>query len=257
MSKTRPVGATALPSAWQLFRGSLDAFWMHPWRYLIIVGIVTVPSNLIGLSASLASDTTVSFYLNLASLFMTGALLWAVVHAQAETTLKLRQAYYEGSAILLRFVVVAAVLAMMVLPAAIGLSLYNLGSASTGGSVSLGIQLLLGFLALLLSLPTFYWLVRFGLSIFRVAAAGEWPMAALKASRKLTLGYFWPLAGRLVLLLVWIALLMIVPLIVLIGLAILTHAIFFIVLLQIAFSLIAVPFISLYTYRLYQALQGA
>ena len=58
------------------------------------------------------------------------------------------------------------------------------------------------------------------------------------------------------LLVVWVVLAMLVPFILLLGLAILTHLALFILLLQPVFSLLAVPLICLYTFRLYQVLQG-
>jgi hypothetical protein len=256
MSKTK-AKTKLFPSGWQLFHASLVAYRAHPWRYLIIIGIVAIPTNLIGMSTALSSDPTVALYLNLASLFMTAAILWTVARGQTDPHFKLRQAYYDGAAILVRFIATIAVLALMIFPAAIGLSLYSLGSASNDGSVSLPVQLLLGGLALILALPTLYWLVRYGLSIYRVTAEDDWPIEALKASRQLSLGHFWQIAGRLAQLIVWVALIMALPLFVFLALAILVHAYFFVVLLQISFSLIAIPVIALYTFGLYQALQEA
>jgi hypothetical protein len=257
VSKTKQKRRTiTFPGGWELFGDSLRAYREHPWRYLLIVGIIAVPTNLIGLSSSLASDPTVVLYLNLASLFMTAALLWAVANGQDNVKFKLRQAYYDGSVILVRFILVVAMLALMVLPGAIGLSLYGLGTASTVAPVSVAVQLLLGGLAILLFIPTLVLLVRFIFSIYRVIVEGDWPIAALSHSWRSTRGSFWPLTGRLALLVVWIVLAMLAPLIVLVGLAVITHLYFFIVLLQLAFSLLAVPLICLYTFRLYQVLQG-
>jgi hypothetical protein len=257
MSKAKPhksAKITALPGGWQLFRLSLGDFGNHLWRYIALVGIVVVPSNLIGLSASLSSDSSIMLYENLASLFMTAGLIWSVSRGQHDPDYKLRRAYYDGSAMVLRLVLVIAVLAVMFLPAAIGVSLYGLGAGANAGSASVPVQLLLGALAIILSLPTFYWLIRFGVVIFRVATTDEWPIEALRNSRLLTLGRFWYLAGRIAQLLLWVVIIMIVPVLLFIGLALLTHAVFFIVLFQISFSLIALPIIALYTYRLYQVL---
>jgi hypothetical protein len=257
-AKTETKLATVgFPSGWRLFRDSLGDFRLHLWRYLALVGVVVIPSNLIGLSASLASDPTVLLYENLGSLFMTAALIWAVSREQSNDGMKLRQAYYDGSSMVLRFIVVLAMLAIMSLPAAIGLSLYSLGSTTTSGAAALSVQLLLGALALVLSLPTLYWIIRYGLSIVRLAVTDEWPVAAIKSARLLTLGYFWQLAGRVAQLLVWIILLMLLPALLFIGLALVTHAVLFVVLFQLSFSLIILPFSALYVYRLYRVLTEA
>jgi hypothetical protein len=252
-AKSSPV---VFPSGWSLFRETLDDFRLHLWRYLLLVGIIAIPTNLIAMSPGLAADSTVSLYVNLGSLFMTAALLWAVTRGQDDAKLKLRQIYYDGSAIVLRFILVIIVLALMVLPAAVGISLYSLGANSSGGGVSIPVQLLLAGLALLMAAPSFFWLIRFSMAIFSVAVEGEWPLVALGSARRLTLGHFWPLAGRVLQLLVWVLLVMIIPLVVFIGLASVTHFIFFIVLLQISFSLLATPIIALYTFRLYGILKG-
>jgi len=242
-----------LPSGWQLFRGSLTDFRNHLWRYLLIVGLVSVPSQLIALSAALSADATITSYVTFASLFMTLALLWAIVHFQSQP-MKLRQAYYDGSGALLRFLLVAAALGLLLIPAVVGASIYALGQ-SPSGSTTLGEQLLLGALGLALALPSFYWLVRFGLSLYRVVGSNDWPLASLSYARKLTVGRFWAVSGRAALLLVWILLLLLVPTIVCVGLAMLTSLAIFLNLLQLLASLIILPFVHLYGYRLFRALE--
>lgn len=242
-----------LPNGWQLFRGSLRDYRANPWRYIMLVGVVTVPSALITMSPTLAADASVASAIGLAQLFMTVALFWAVVHFRGKP-MKLRQAYYDGSAAVMRFIVVTMVLALILVPAAVGVSIFALGQ-SPGSSNGVVEQLLLGFITLLLSSPTFYWLVRFGMSIYRVVASDAWPIAALSYSRELTIGRFWPVTGRILLLLVWMLLLIIVPTVVLIGLAILTKLVIFIGLFNIVVNITLLPVVYLYLYRLYQALE--
>ncbi len=259
MSKTKARTKTKsktiiFPGGWRLFRDSLSDFGLHPWRYLFLVGIVAVPTNLISLATVIAGDPTTILYENLGSIFMTTALIWAVTHAQKDDSMKLRQAYYEGSTMAVRFILILVVLAAMSIPAAVGLSLYSLGTSTATGTAPLPVQLILGGLAILLAIPTFYWMVRYGLVIIRLAITDEWPIAALKSIRRLTLGYFWPLARRAAQLVLWILLLMIVPGIVFVTLAAATHAVIFIIFLQLSFSLVIWPFSALYIYRLYRVL---
>ena len=243
-----------LPSGWQLFRGSLTDFRSHIWRYLLIVGIVSLPSQLIGLSTGLSADAAITSYVTFASLFMTVALIWAIVRYQGEP-MKLRQAYYDSSGALLRFLLVAAVLGLLLIPAVLGASLYALGQ-SPSGSTTLVEQLILGALGLLLASPSFYWLLRFGLSLYRVIGTNDWPRASLGYARRLTTGRFWAIAGRAALLLIWTLLLLVAPTIVCVGLAMLTNLDIFLNLLQLLASLIVLPFVHLYGFRLFRALEA-
>jgi hypothetical protein len=256
VSKKTKTTKLVIPGGWRLLVESLGDFRLHLWRYLALVAIVAVPSNLISMSSTFSADTTVIVYENIGSLFMTAALLWAVTRAQGDDSLKLRRAYYEGSTMVLRFILIVSVLAIMALPAALGLGLYSSGTSATSVAVSPAVQLLLAGLAIVLALPTFYWLIRYGLSIYRVAIGDEWPIAALRSARRLTLGHFWPLAGRVAQLLLWLILVMLVPAFLFVGLAAATHAYIFIVLFQLSFSLLAVPLATLYVYRLYRAVAG-
>jgi len=244
-----------LPSGWQLFRDSLTGYRNHIWRYLLIVGLVIVPTQLIGLSATLSADAVISSYTTFASLIMTVALIWAIVHYHGKPML-LRQAYYDGSGALLRFLIVSMFLGLLLIPAVLGASVYALGQ-SPGGSTALAEQLVLGALGLALAFPSFYWLVRFGLSLYRVIGSNDWPIASLRYARELTIGRFWAVAGRAVLLLVWVLLLMVIPTIVCIGLAMATKQAIFLSLLQLLASLIILPFVHLYGYRLFRVLEAA
>lgn len=243
-----------LPSSWQLFKDSLTGYRRHYRRYLLIVGLIMVPTQLIGLSPTLSADAVISSYTTFASLFMTLALIWAIINFQGKP-MKLRQAYYDGSGAVLRFVLVAATLGLLLIPAALGASIYTLGQSPSGSAFTE--QLLLAVLGLVLAFPSFYWLVRFGLALYRVVGSSDWPVASLRYARELTLGRFWAVAGRAVLLLVWVLLLMVIPTIVCVGLAIATRQAIFLNLLQLLAGLIILPFVHLYGYRLFRVLEAA
>lgn len=259
----RPRVQTArLSSPWQLFRAAVRDFRADFWRYLRLIAIVAVPINIIGLipagDGTGAADPLAAFT-PFAAIIMNVALIWAIVRrAETGTFPTLAQAYYDGSATLVRYLLVSAVVVIMLLPAAFAATFYGigiLGGAAAGATVPE--EVLIGLVCLLLALPSFYLLVRHGLAPFATVREGYRPIAALRLSRSLTAGRFWPTAGRLVMMAVFIGVISLPITAVTVALLLVGYNGLAAVIFEIITTLIALPLTNLYLFHLYRELEHA
>ena len=247
-----------LNSGWKLYRISLRAFVVD-WRlYAKILLLVAVPSDLLAMVGSLASNTFFSDYSSMAAIVMNVALLWAVIRRREgglESTLA--ESYYDGNVALIRYVLVSVLLVLMLVPLALGLALYGASLYVQGINPFSAVELLVGLVALLLASPTLVMLVRFGLAPISVVRDGLRPFAALHRSWRLTRKHFWAVAGRLVLLIVFLTVTSIPATVVTVLLSALKAKIFAVALFEILETLIALPLFDLYTLELYRQLEAA
>lgn len=243
----------ALITPWQLLRQSFGLWRAHLGLLTAIVAIVALPANLLNLFQS-SSDSALAGYAAVANALLVLALIWTVKRLDAAQPVSVKQAYYDGTASLVKYFLLLVMLALMLLPLVIGVSIYALGL--TGGvTTGLGEKILLGGLGLLVALPTLYWLPRYLLSIYAVEETT--PLAALRSSRLAVQGRYWPVLGRLVVLgLVSVGLLLVPS----VGLAVaaqITGQEIFLVVLQLISALIFLPLNIIYLHRLYEALRAA
>jgi hypothetical protein len=248
-----------LPSAWRLFRTALREFRTDWKPYAKILAVVALPTNLINLIPSFASDPSVSPYLSLAAVVMNVALLWAIVQRhEAGKVPGVARTYYEGTAPFIRYVLATVLLVLMLIPAAFGSSLFLtalLGGAAAG---STGMELaLVGLVALIFALPSFWLLIRYGLAPLVVIREHLRPVASLRRARRLTLGHFWGVAARFVLLIVFLALLSLPITLVTILLSIVKLSALGVVIFEIVSTLTALPIANLYLLALYRELEGS
>lgn len=229
------------------------------WPYVGIVALVTVPVDILMLDSTLAADGGFSAYTTMAALVMNTALIWAVYHyVTSGQRPRFGAAYYQGTAGLVRLVLVNLILLLVLVPSLFGFLIFSFGSSTAEGvSVSAGEQALLAFVWLILSIPTIWLLERYVFAIYGVVGDDLRPMAALRASRQLSLGRYWRVFARLfvfVIFLIAAALVVATPLF-LISLVFHQAAV-----LSLAFQLVAglvgLPFIHLYMTRLYAELKA-
>jgi hypothetical protein len=226
------------------------------WRFFAsTILIVTLPTRLLALSSSLSSDGSFTAYVTIASLVMNMAVLTAVRHFLDDEPVTQRLAYYDGTAHFVRFVLVSVVIAVCLLPALYGYLVYTLGS--TAGA-PLGEVLIVSLIGLIIALPSMWLLTRFLLAIIIQVNHDVRPVASLRQARRLTLGRFWAILGRLAFLLLALIVLAGVLLLIVgtLGLIIhggtLTDSLF-----QLLVSIFALPLTGLYLTRLYDQLRGA
>ena len=198
-SLKRPkVKLPKIASAWRLFRSAWSDYRADWKRYVLILGVATVPLNLASIFNLGSSDPLTGSYLSFFTVVTNVAVIWAMV--QREQTGKastLAEAYYDGSAAIVRFILITFALVAMLIPAALGAALYILAATASDISGVGGPELVgVGIVAIALAIPSFILLVRYGLAPFAAVRDGLRPVAALRRARIYTLGRFWPLAGR-------------------------------------------------------------
>lgn len=249
-----------LPSGYRIAVASLRDFGASWKRLAWIVGLVAVPGNLLALNSDLAQSQLYTATSSFFAFIMNVALLWAVARRQQTGRMPtVAEAYYDGQVALVRYLLVTVALVCMLIPFALGLVLYAAGQIVPGADVGAFSPelMLLAVVWLVLTIPSFFFVVRFALGTIAAVADGFRPVAALRVSWRITNGRFWATAGRLASL----ALLLIVlsiPLTVLSAALGLLHAgAFATAFFEIVTTMVALPITDIYMLRLYRELEGA
>jgi hypothetical protein len=247
-----------LTPGWRLTTAAWRDFRFGWKRYLIIVGIVAVPGNLLALNAGLAQSQLFTATTSFAAFIMNVALLWAIGRRDATGRLPtVAESYYDGQVGLVRYILTAAVLVLMLLFFTVGLILYAAGQVSPGVTSSAFSPdlLLLAFVWLILSIPSFFLLTRFSVAPLAAVVDNLRPIAALRLSWRLTRRRFWAVAGRLVVLGLVIVVLSIPITLVAVLLSIAHAGGFATVFFEIATTMLALTISDLYIMRLYRNLE--
>jgi hypothetical protein len=246
-------------SPWGLFLASLAQFRAHWKPYVLILAVVAVPANILGIFSLGSSDALVQSYISFASIVMNVAFIWAITkQAKTGKVPKVSAAYYDGSVALVRYLLLSLALIVMLIPAAFGLSLFGIAQTASDYFNVTGPELALSALAaFVLAIPSLYLMVRYALAPFVLVQEGLRPVAALRRSRLLTMGRFWPVAGRLTALGLFIAIVSIPALLLLLGLSAFKLGNVPTVVFEIAATLTVLPIINIYMLRTYLALEKA
>jgi hypothetical protein len=289
VSRGRPRGASksALPKPWSLLKQALVDYRGH-WRTAAgIVAVVGVPVAILSNLTGSSGDATISAYLAFAQLCLNVALVYAVIEWLNGRTTGIRQAYYSGSAMLVRLILVSVMLIGMALLLILGLLILGYGVFSTGGSVTAFEEVLLVILAIAVSVPSVILVTRALWALYVIFETPQGPIEAIKASRKLTQGKVRASLGRLVALGLLLVAVLLVPLFIgfllrtrswsrgrialavgvfvvslvaspvtlLLVLQTLVHTVVITMVLQIIVTLAVLPLANFYLYRYYQALR--
>ncbi len=241
----KPPVPAKVPGPLSLLKSALTQLKRAP-KLLAVVAIVLIPTTLL----TLTGNTQLSAFATLASLLMNLALIWAIIELANNRSISIKDAYYKGTAALVQFVIVALLLVVMLVPLIFGLSLIGIGVLPPG--TLLPERILLGLLALLLVVPTVYWLVRYVFSLFIICETPVGPIAALRRSGQLVKGRFALVLGRLALVGAIMAIVGLIPLIAVLLLHTDNHIT--IAIIQTVSGLIGLPVLNLYLHQLYKSL---
>ena len=191
-----------LTQSWRLVQQTFGEYKRYAKSIWLLVAIVTVPLKLAGLVSAFNGSPQFPTYSLIISTFMNVALIYLIMHVRDHRKAPLvRDAYFDGTARILSFLLVSLVLILTLIPAAFGLILYLIGTSSdTGTAVSIGEALIVGFVALLIAIPTVWLLARFIFALYAVMGDGLRPLTALRHSRALTIDHFWAVVRRLLVL---------------------------------------------------------
>jgi len=240
---------------WALFKTSLRDYranWQVVLGATLIVALpVAILSNF-GVDA--AGDTTASAYLAFVQLAMNVAVIYIVTKVVTGKPVTIREAYYEGSAMLVRLVLVSLLLVLMLLPLVVALVIVSAGVLAPGAALGGAEQVLLLLLALLIAAPSIILLARGVWALYVIFEGKEGPIQATTRSRKITKGKVLVILGRCIALLVFLIGLLLVPAAVLLLLGSLTHWTAWSVILQVIITITVLPLANFYLYRYYREL---
>ncbi len=223
--------------------------------FLKVVSIVALPSTLISTFIAqdpnnATPDTGLSVYLSIATLLMNLALVWVVSRIDRDESVTLSEAYYKGTASIVRFILVALVLTLSCLPAAFALLFYNYGTVSATAVVSAPEKILLGFLALLFAMPTVILLPRLAFALQITVDTELSPLAALKRSWVITRKRLLYVLSQL-LKLIGVFIIIVIPIAAALAFA---NNTLVIAVLDFLVLLVLLPFMNIYLYKLYRTL---
>lgn len=249
MTKPKP-----LSSGWRLSLDSLATWKRHIKMLTLVTAVVAVPANLIQLLVA-STDTTVSAYVSLASVVMNLALIWTIIKlGDGDKAVTLRGAYYDGTASIVRFLLVSFILVAELIPLTLGLFLYNVGVIGAAPGTTNFEKGVVALIVVLMALPSLFWFNRSVLALVAAPEGALRPMAAVRKSWASVKGHSWQVLRRLLFLIVAGALLIAIPAAVLVVLYDRTTNRGFLALLQVFASLFILPFIDIYLYKLYREL---
>lgn len=243
--------------SWALIKGSLGD-WRTDWlSYLKLLAIVALPINILPIF-TIFQDPYSSSYISFAAIVMNVTLIWAIVQRQETGQFSgIKRSYYDSSVALVRFVLTSFLLVIMLIPAAFGLTLYALGAADPTGITGVE-SLLVGFVSFILAVPSIYLITRYALAPLAAIRDGLAPIAALRRSRQLVKGYFWPVLGRMLMLGLLLVAVSLPTTLVVVGLSFaqvssdITKAFF-----QIVATFTALPIANLFLLRLFASLEAS
>lgn len=249
-----------LPGSWSLFTMALSSYKSNWKKYVGIIAIVDIPAAIYSILMGMGGDGGVNVVITILTVIMNSTLVWMIVQLESGTNEdrpKIGASYYAASSILVSFSLILLAIVVMLIPAMFGVMLFG---TTLMQSNALGIgwqeQAISGFVALVLSAPSMYLMVRYIFAFVISAQDNFRPMRSLKASRFVTLGYFWPVLGRLVLLVLLLAVCsvpvsLVTFLVAQLHLVALTLNVF-----KLLASFVALPIFFLYIYKLYQNLEA-
>jgi len=240
---------------WALFKTSLRDYranWMVILGTTLIVALpVAILSNF-GVDA--AGNTTASAYLAFVQLAMNVAVIYIVIKVVTGKPVTIREAYYEGSAMLVRLVLVSLLLVLMLLPLVVALVIVSAGVLAPGTALGGIEQVLLLLLALLIAIPSVILVARGVWALYVIFESQDGPIQATVRSRKITKGKVVIILGRFLALLGFLIGVLLIPAVVLLFLGNLTHWTVWSVILQVIITITVLPLANFYLYRYYREL---
>lgn len=240
---------------WPLFTTAIRDYRAN-WKVvlgatLIVALPVAILSNY-GVDA--AGNSTASAYLAFIQLAMNVAVIYIVTKIVAGKSVTIRQAYYQGSAMLVRLVLVSLLLVLMLLPLVVALVIVSAGVLAPGAALNGAEQILLLLLAVLIAIPSFILLARGIWALYVIFEGQKGPIQATSQSRKITKGKVIVIIGRFLGLAVFLIGILIIPAAVLLLLSSLTHWTVWSIILQVIITITVLPLANFYLYRYYREL---
>jgi hypothetical protein len=257
-AKTAAGPVKPISTGWQLTKQALRGYRAHWITYALLVAVVAIPSSYVSTSSTLSVNDGASSYMTILGGLMYVVLVYAVGRALAGEPLgSVKRLYFDGSAALLRFVVIALIMSITLVPLAVAMSLLSVANAQVGAIGVLGFTLV-SLIALLIAFFSAWPLARFVFGLYAVIQDGYDPIPALRFSRKLGMGRFWRILLRLMFLVLMTIVVSIVVYLLFMPLALIgLQGAVLAALFSSLLSILGLPFVSLYITYLYRELKAA
>lgn len=237
-----------LPKVWQLITSSIQILVNNP-KLIWLAAVVLIPSRLLGMTST--SETAA--FATVAAILMNQALIWGVGQNDRGKKFTIRDAYYIGTAGFLRFTLVALALVIMMVPLVIALSIAAFGILPPTAVAAE--RVLLGLVALLLAAPTVYWLNRYVFGLIIVNESDLGPIAALRQSGVLVKGRWVKVFKLMIVAFALISVAGSLPILLLAATGGRANQ-YLLLALQVVIGLVTLPFLNVYAYQIYRALNG-
>lgn len=244
--KELPGAVTLMRQSWRTYRDNLGYF-------IKLAAVVALPAAIVSTyMVDPAADTAFAAYVAFAQLAMNTALLYAVVQLAKGKKVSVKQAYYDGSALLVRLILFSFITALVGLLVLFGVLIFAYGIVAPGTILSGVEKYLLTLLSAVVLIPGLLLLARISWGALVIASTDLGPWEATRKSWSLTRGKVVMITLRAF---VWVLVLGFVvglPAAFLLGLASWAQLGFLTVIVQTVLTSIVVPLLILYLYSLYQ-----
>ena len=207
----------------------------------------TVFTYLLGSPAN-STNPTAGVYQIILALTISLAVIWALRQMHAGNKIRVRDAFYNGMAPLVPFILVLLVVALQLVPMAAGLALQGVVTKS-GIAVTGTEQIVWGALAFILSVLSLYMVSSSIFALYIVTLPGTTPLQALRSARQLVTNRRWAVIRKIIFLpivLLLFAAVILVPVIMFITPA--SALVFFVL------SMMLIPAVHSYMYALYRSM---
>ncbi|MBP6880586.1 hypothetical protein KBC31_03090 [Candidatus Saccharibacteria bacterium] len=176
---------SAIPNAFTLFLRSLKFIWDHPFSFTFFVFSYGVILYFVAPEA-LTSTNDVT-YSGIITVIATLATIRLVRHADSNDYRGIRDAYYNGMAQLVPFLLIVIIFAVQTLPMAAGVFVYDT-IINNQLAITPIEQYIPYALLLILSIPTLFWISSTMMAMYIVTLPGATPLRALQLSGELVNG---------------------------------------------------------------------
>lgn len=246
----------ALSSPWALVKASWALSRKHAKTLISISALVGIPATFVtNYIIDPSVDSSLSAYVAFAQIALNAALIVAVIQLAKGKQIGVKQAYYQGSALLVRLVLFSFLMLLYAVPLMLGLLLLSLSVFTAGSTLSPVETAVVGLVSAAIGVPGVVLLLKGMWGAFIIGETEDGPIQALKRSHAITKGKVRRLLVRVLGLVGVILVAVVVPAGILLVLAAVTGFEIIGSLVQFAVVITVLPYATVYLHRLYTELK--
>lgn len=245
-----------LSSPWSLVKTSWALSRKQAKKLIAISALVGVPATFAtSYIIDPSVDSSLSAYVAFAQLALNAALIVAVIQLAKGKQIGVKQAYYQGSALLVRLVLFSFLMLLYAIPLMLGLLLMSLSVFTVGSALSTVEAAVVSLVSVAIGAPGVVLLLKGMWGAFVIGETEMGPIEALKRSHAITKGKIRRLFVRILGLIGAVVAVVVVPAGLLLALAAVTGLELIGALVQFAVVITVLPYCTVYLYQLYTELK--